>query len=119
MTSRIPFLICLLLLVAPFTTTPRIRSVDQSTSTIVIDNEHVTVRRNIHAPHASIPMHSHGAGVIVYLTSVQERSIAPDGTSKNVFHKAGDVLWAPARQHALENLSEDQTEVIEIEMKQR
>lgn len=119
MASRIPFLICLLLLVATFATTPNIRSVDRSTSAIEIDNEHVTVRRNIHAPHANIPMHSHAAGVIVYLTDVQERSIAPDGTSKKVFHKAGDVLWAPARQHALENLSDHQTEVIEIEMKQR
>jgi hypothetical protein len=82
-----------------------------------IDNERVVVRRNVRLPHSVTPMHSHNAGVVVYLTHVRERSTAPDGTSKIVTHKAGDVLWATARQHALENLGDAAIEAIEVELK--
>jgi quercetin dioxygenase-like cupin family protein len=82
-----------------------------------IENERVVVRRNVRLPHAVTPMHSHNAGVVVYLTDVRERSTAPDGTSKIVTHKAGDVLWATARQHALENLGDAAIEAIEVELK--
>jgi quercetin dioxygenase-like cupin family protein len=87
--------------------------------TTVIDNPQVQVVRSIHAPHEQVPMHSHQSAVVVYLTDVHERSTDPDGTSKVVHHKAGDVLWSPAHTHALENLSDKPIEVIEIEPKGR
>jgi hypothetical protein len=86
-------------------------------SRIEIENERVIVRRNLQLAHAVTPMHSHRAGVVVYLTDVRERSTAPDGTSKFVTHKAGEVVWAPARQHALENLGDAPIEAIEVELK--
>jgi len=82
-----------------------------------IDNDQVIVRRNIHPPHAITPMHSHKAGVVVYLTDVRERSTSPDGSAKMVTRRAGEVVWAEARQHTLENLSNTPIEVIEIELK--
>jgi hypothetical protein len=82
-----------------------------------VDNDRVIVRRNIHAPHSITPLHSHRAGVVVYLSDVHERTIAPDGSSREVFHKAGDVVWAPARTHRLENLADKPIEAIEIELK--
>lgn len=84
---------------------------------IEIENDRVLVRRNVHPPHSVTPMHSHRAGVVVYLTNVRERTTAPDGTSKIVSHNAGEVLWAPARRHALENLGDTRVEAIEIELK--
>jgi hypothetical protein len=89
----------------------------QQQSKTEIDNDQVIVRRYIHPPHSKTPMHSHRAGVVVYLTDVHERSISPDGTAKEVFHRRGDVLWAPARQHVLENLADEPIEAIEIELK--
>src|SRR4051794_28882305 len=74
-------------------------------SQVEIENEQVIVRRNVHPAHAITPMHSHRAGIVVYLTDVNERSTAPNGSSKVVAHKTGEVVWAPARQHRLENLS--------------
>jgi mannose-6-phosphate isomerase-like protein (cupin superfamily) len=62
-------------------------------------------------------MHSHKDAVVVYLTDVHERSTSPDGTSKEVTHRAGDVVWSPAHTHMLENLSDKPIEVIEIEIK--
>ena len=89
----------------------------QQQSKTEIDNDQVIVRRYIHPPHSRTPMHSHRRGVVVYLTDVHERSISPDGTAKEVFHKRGDVVWASARQHILENLADEPIEAIEIEMK--
>jgi quercetin dioxygenase-like cupin family protein len=86
-------------------------------SKIEIENDRVLVRRNVHPPHSVTPMHSHRAGVVVYLTDVRERTTAPDGTSKIVTHKAGEALWAPARSHTLENLGDTRVEAIEIELK--
>jgi hypothetical protein len=86
-------------------------------SRVEIDNDQVIVRRNIHPPHSATPMHSHQAGIIVYLTDVRERSTSPDGSSKIVTHRAGEVVWAGARQHKLENLGDNPIEAIEIELK--
>ena len=86
-------------------------------SRVEIDNDQVTVTRNIHPPHSKTPMHSHGPGLVVYLTDVRERSTAPDGSNKIVTHRAGEVVWAGARQHELENLSDTPIEALEIEIK--
>jgi hypothetical protein len=88
-------------------------------SRIEIENDRVVVHRNFRLPHALTPMHSHRDGVVIYLTDVHERSTAPDGTSKEVSHRAGEVVWAPARQHALQNLENTKIEVIEVELKER
>src|SRR5437868_3482889 len=76
------------------------KQVSKDESRIEVENDRVVVRRNIRLPHAFTPMHSHREGVVIYLTDVHERSTAPDGTSKEVSHKAGEAIWAPARQHA-------------------
>jgi hypothetical protein len=86
-------------------------------SRIEIDNDQVIVRRNIHPPHSITPMHSHRPGLVVYLTDVRERSTSPDGSSKIVTHRAGEVIWTAARQHALENLGDTPIEALEIELK--
>ncbi len=88
-----------------------------SASRTEIDNDRVIVRRNIRAPHSTTEMHSHRDGVVVYLSEVHERTIPPDGSSRVVFHKPGDVVWAPARTHALENLGDQPIQAIEIELK--
>jgi len=84
---------------------------------IEIDNPKVQVTRSFHAPHESVPMHSHGDAVVVYLSNVHERSTYPDGSMKETTHREGDVVWSPAHSHALENLSDEPIRVIEIEPK--
>jgi quercetin dioxygenase-like cupin family protein len=84
---------------------------------VEIDNRQVRVVRRYHAPHENVPMHSHKEGVVVYLTEVRETSIDQDGTSREVTHHAGDVIWSPAHTHSLKNLADTPIEVIEIELK--
>ena len=86
-------------------------------SKVEIDNAHVHVLRNKHAAHEKVPMHSHKDAVAVYLTDVHERSTYPDGASRDITHRAGDVIWSPAHTHALENLADKPIEVIEVEIK--
>src|SRR6266478_2446385 len=95
------------------------KQLSKDESRIEIENDRVVVRRNFHLPHAFTPMHSHREGVVIYLSDVHERSTAPEGTSKDVSHKAGEVVWAPAREHALQNLENTKIEVIEVELKER
>jgi quercetin dioxygenase-like cupin family protein len=85
---------------------------------IEIDNPQVQVTRSFHAPHEVVPMHSHKDAVVVYLSDVHEKSTYPDGTSKEITHHAGDVIWSPAHTHALENLANEPIRVIEIEPKE-
>jgi beta-alanine degradation protein BauB len=93
-------------------------AVDQlPASKVEIDNQQVRVIRRYHQPHEKVPLHSHAEGVVVYLTEVRETSTSPDGTSQQVTHHAGDVIWSPAHTHSLENLSDTPIEVIEIELK--
>jgi beta-alanine degradation protein BauB len=86
-------------------------------SKVEIDNQQVRVVRRYHQPHEKVPLHSHAEGVVVYLTEVRETSTNPDGTSHQVTHHAGDVIWSPAHTHSLENLADTPIEVIEIELK--
>jgi len=86
-------------------------------SRVEIDNRQVRVIRRYHQPHEKVPLHSHAEGVVVYLTEVRETSTSPDGTSQQVTHHAGDVIWSPAHTHSLENLADTPIEVIEIELK--
>jgi quercetin dioxygenase-like cupin family protein len=94
------------------------KRISKNESRIEIENDRVVVRRNLRLPHAFTPMHSHREGVVIYLSDVHERSTALDGTSKEVSHKAGEVVWAPAREHALQNLENTKIEVIEVELKE-
>jgi quercetin dioxygenase-like cupin family protein len=95
------------------------KKVSKDESRIEVDNDRVVARHNFRQPHAFTPMHSHRDGVVIYLTDVHERSTAPDGTSKEVSHRAGEVVWAPAREHALQNLENTKIEVVEVELKER
>ncbi len=89
----------------------------ENQSKVEIDNSNVLVRRNIRGPYAVTAVHSHGKGVVVYLTDVKERSTDSGGRTKEVIHRAGEVVWAPARTHKLENLTANRIEVVEIELK--
>ncbi|HEY0564286.1 MAG TPA: hypothetical protein VGC88_01810 [Terriglobales bacterium] len=107
----------LLLLAAVSAASHQEARVNAGTEKIELDNSSVVVRRNIHPPATVTPLHSHGAGVVVYISDVHERSYATDGSSREIFHKAGDVIWNNARTHRLENLGDKPIEAIEIELK--
>lgn len=92
------------------------------------ENEYVRITRVRFGPHAKVAMHTHPTpgGVIVAITDQNARLTAPDGTSREVHYKAGDVRWASSTPgadstvqsaHAEENLSDSPFQLIRIDSK--
>jgi hypothetical protein len=62
-------------------------------------------------------MHSHPAGVVVFLTDANAKFTMPDGKTQDVAVKAGKVQWSDPTTHLPENLSDKPMEVIQVELK--
>jgi len=98
--------------------------------TLEFENDFVRVTRIKYGAHAKAPMHAHTApgGVIVALTDQDARVTGPDGSTRELHYKAGQVRWSVATPgadsttfsaHAEENLSDKSFELIRIDPKVR
>jgi hypothetical protein len=94
------------------------------------ENEFVRVSRVTFPAHGKVPIHSHPSpgGVIVALTDQDARLTAPDGSTREVHYKAGQVRWAVSTPqadgttqsaHAEENLADKPFELVRIDPKVR
>jgi hypothetical protein len=94
------------------------------------ENEFVRVSRVRFPARGKVPMHAHPSpgGVLVAVTDQEARLTAPDGSTREVHYKAGQVRWAiPTPQvdgsvqsaHAEENLADKPFELIRIDPKVR
>jgi hypothetical protein len=94
------------------------------------ENEFVRVSRVTFPARGSAAMHAHPApgGVIVAITDQDARLTAPDGSTREVHYKAGQVRWAISTPqvdgsvqsaHSEENLSDKPFELIRIDPKVR
>ena len=82
------------------------------------ENKDVWVMRARVGPHEKVPMHDHiRGGTTIYLTDYHVRVTFPDGKTKEVLRKAGEAIWNGPRRHALENLSDQAYELIDVESK--
>lgn len=93
--------------------------VDAKHYKVVFENDQVRVLQIAYGPGEKSVMHEHPAGVAVMLTDSNTRMTLPDGSAENVPSKAGDVTWAEAGKHLPENLSDQATEVILVELKNK
>jgi len=81
-------------------------------SGVEIDNAWVRVLRVKVAPREKSPAHAHPASVAVYLTDARLRI-----NGKEVTRKAGDVAWFEADNYTDESLSDQDIELIVMELK--
>ena len=84
---------------------------------VVLENDRVRVLRYHDAPGAKTHPHRHPDSVLTALSSFRRRLTFPDGTTKEVELKAGDVMWVPAQGHVGENIGNTDTEVMLVEIK--
>jgi beta-alanine degradation protein BauB len=91
--------------------------VDPKHYTVVTENSRVRVLRAHYGPHEKSVMHSHPAEVAVFLTGGQARFTFPDGKTRDVSNKAGDVQYEAATTHLPENTGDTAFDVIVIELK--
>lgn len=91
--------------------------VDPKHNKVEVDNDQVRVLRFHLGPKESTPMHEHPAMVLVALTDGHTKVTSGDGTAREGTRKAGEVVYRTAIKHAVENLSNEEYEMIEIELK--
>jgi quercetin dioxygenase-like cupin family protein len=62
-------------------------------------------------------MHSHAPGILICVYGGRFRSTTPDGQSKEVEYKTGDVIWRDAVTHTGENVGTTELVAYLIEFK--
>jgi hypothetical protein len=92
-------------------------TVDADNWKVEVDNEAVRALRYRAGPRAKGPKHGHSDHVVVFLTKGKNLVDRPDGQTFVSVRKPGEVVSAPAGEHAPENLLDDPLEVILVERK--
>jgi ketosteroid isomerase-like protein/quercetin dioxygenase-like cupin family protein len=92
-------------------------AVDPEHYQVAFENDQVRVLRITYGPHEKSVMHSHPAGVVVFLDDLAGRFTMPDGTTADHEVPAGTVTWVDAQSHQPENLGDAAFEVVQIELK--
>ena len=93
--------------------------VDPKHYKVEFENDQVRVLRITYGPHEKSVMHSHPAGVVVYLTDARGRFTLAGGKTEDRTVKAGTVAWTEATSHMPENVSDKGFEVIQVELKSK
>jgi quercetin dioxygenase-like cupin family protein len=91
--------------------------VDPKHYKVEFENDQIRVLRITYGPHEKSAMHSHPAGVIVFLSDANVRFAMPGGKTQDVAVKAGRVQWSDPTTHLPENLTDKPMEVIQVELK--
>lgn len=93
--------------------------VDNRHYSIVFENDRVRVLRIRYGAGEKSVMHEHPDSLAVFLTELNVRFTAPDGSAQELTAKAGEVRWTPAGNHLPENLLPGPMELVLVEMKTR
>lgn len=91
--------------------------VDAKHYKVEFENDQVRVLRITYGPHEKSAMHSHPAGVVVFLNDAHAKFTMLDGKTQDVVAKAGTVQWSEPTTHLPENLGDKGFEVIQVELK--
>lgn len=91
--------------------------VDPKHYKVEFENSRVRIVRAKYGPHEKSVMHSHPNLVAIFQTNGRVKFTYPDGKSEERDLTAGQALWTPATRHLPENLTDNEMEVILVEMK--
>jgi beta-alanine degradation protein BauB len=83
----------------------------------ILNNSEVRVLEFSSKPGQKEAMHSHPAVLLYVLQGGKLKSTAPDGTSKEIEYKTGDIQWRPAVTHSGENVGTTEMKSLLIEVK--
>jgi quercetin dioxygenase-like cupin family protein len=84
---------------------------------LVFENEQVRVLEIQFKPGAKIALHSH-PDHLVYIKGGDELTLSyPDGTTKKMIGKPGDVMWIKAESHAAQNTGKTEVSGVVVELK--
>ncbi len=81
------------------------------------ENERVRVCEVSFKPGETIATHSHPDHFVYVMAPGKMKLTHPDGTSKEVEAKKGDVLWTPAETHSATNTGTTEIKGLVVELK--
>jgi quercetin dioxygenase-like cupin family protein len=84
---------------------------------VELENDRIRVLRIRIGPHEMLAMHEHPPEVVITVTRLHARQTLPDGSTTEYTFEPGSYFWRERRSHAVENLSGEAAEMIEIELK--
>lgn len=90
--------------------------VDPTGHRVVFENDYIRVVEARLVSGCRVALHSHPPRLIVALSNYQLKLTAPDGASKVVERRTGDVLWSESEEHSVEVLARP-VHSIEVEVK--
>ena len=85
--------------------------------TVRLENDRVRVLEWRLKPGGKEPMHSHPDGVLMVLADSTLKSTGPGGTSITRATVNGEVAWAPAVSHSIENVGSTEAHALLVELK--
>lgn len=91
--------------------------VDAKHYTVALENDQVRVLKVHYGPGEKSTMHSHPNTVAVFMSDAKGKFSFPDGKTKVIDAKAGDVIWSDALAHLPENDGDKAFDVVVIELK--
>ena len=101
----------------PLTVDPKHYLSESEVSQNASEDTFVRILHLKYGPHEKSVMHSHPDAVAVFLTDARFKFTFKNGKSETRDGKAGDVRFTPAETHLPENLGNETTEVILVELK--
>lgn len=86
-------------------------------SKILLDNDQVRVIEVWLKPGESLPMHSHPANVVYFVTGGKTKTTMADGKITETEHKAGEAIWSDPVTHSNQNIGTALTKAVVVELK--
>lgn len=91
--------------------------VDPNHYKVEFENSRVRVLRIKYGPHEKSVMHSHPDAIAIFQNDGRVKFTYPGGKTEERELKAGQTTWTPAVRHLPENLTDQDMEVILVELK--
>jgi quercetin dioxygenase-like cupin family protein len=93
--------------------------VDPKHYKVEFENASVRVLRIKYGAHEKSVMHRHPNAIAIFQTDGRMKFTYPNGKSEERDGKAGQAIWTPATRHMPENPTDNDVEVLLIEIKTR
>ncbi len=91
--------------------------VSPNTHKVLFENDRVRMLDVRVKPGEKVPMHSHPANVVYFLSDSKVKFTYPDGRTEEREGKVGQAGWSEAVTHAAENVGTTELHVLNIELK--
>jgi len=92
-------------------------TVDPAHHKVLFENDRVRVLRIKFKLHDKTKQHEHPNGVAIYLTDTKAKFTLPDGKTREGGGKRGEITWAVAEKHTVENTNTRPADIILVELK--